>query len=71
MQPNCNASLTKQWTWGGPREWRLQLRGEVYNLTNTPQFDEPQRNLSSPAFAKITNALNDGRVFQLGLRLFL
>ena len=45
------------------------MRWEAYNLTNTPQFDEPQRNLSAPAFGKITNALNDGRVFQVGLRL--
>jgi hypothetical protein len=46
----------------------LQWRAEAYNLSNTPQFDEPQRNLSSPAFGKITNTLNDGRVFQFGLR---
>jgi hypothetical protein len=66
---NWNAAVTKQWVMAAAREWRVQLRGEVYNLTNTPQFDEPQRNLSSPSFGKITNALNDGRVFQLGLRL--
>jgi len=47
------------------------LRGEAYNLTNHPQFDEPQRNLSAPPFGKITNTLNDGRVLQLGLRLVL
>jgi hypothetical protein len=47
------------------------VRGEAYNLTNTPQFDEPQRNLSSPSFGRITNTLNDGRVLQLGVRLLL
>ncbi|MBE0657399.1 MAG: TonB-dependent receptor [Bryobacteraceae bacterium] len=65
------------WNWNGsavkqirlPHDWTAQLRGEVYNLSNTPQFDEPQRNLSSPSFGKITNTLNDGRVFQLGFRL--
>jgi hypothetical protein len=65
------------WNWNGsavkqirmPQEWIAQIRGEVYNLSNTPQFDEPQRNLSSPSFGKITNTLNDGRVFQLGFRL--
>ena len=67
---NWNAALAKQWqVAAGGREWRAQFRAEVYNLTNTPQFDEPQRNLSSPAFGKITNALNDGRVFQFSLRL--
>lgn len=68
---NVNASLSKEWRVGQRREWTAQLRGEAYNLSNTPQFDEPQRNLSSPAFGKITNTLNDGRVFQFGLRLTL
>jgi len=68
---NFNAALTKQWRWGGSRERTVLLRGEAYNLTNHPQFDEPQRNLSAPPFGKITNTLNDGRVLQLGLRLVL
>ena len=68
---NWNASISKQWKFHASREWTAMIRGEVYNLTNTPQFDEPQRNLSSPAFGKITNALNDGRTFQIGVRLIL
>ena len=68
---NFNAAISKQWLGGDRREWRLLLRAEAYNLTNTPQFDEPQRNLSSPAFGKITNTLNDGRVLQIGLRLVM
>jgi hypothetical protein len=68
---NLNAAVTKQWLGGRTREWRLLLRAEAYNLTNTPQFDEPQRNYTSPAFGKITNTLNDGRVMQIGLRLVM
>jgi hypothetical protein len=68
---NLNAALTKLWHWGRARERTALLRAEAYNLSNTPQFDEPQRNLSAPAFGKITNTLNDGRVFQLALRLIL
>lgn len=68
---NLNGAVAKQWRWGGARERTLTFRGEAFNLSNTPQFDEPQRNLSSPAFGKITNTLNDGRVFQLGLRFVL
>jgi hypothetical protein len=68
---NWNASINKTWQFAGSREWALLVRGEVYNLTNTPQFDEPQRNLTSPSFGRITNTLNDGRVFQLGLQLIL
>jgi hypothetical protein len=63
---NWNASVARQFRL--PNEWILQWRAEAYNLSNTPQFDEPQRNLSSPAFGKITNTLNDGRVFQFGFR---
>jgi hypothetical protein len=68
---NLNAAITKQWRWGGLREYTMLLRGEAFNLGNTPQFDEPQRNLSSPAFGKITNTLNDGRILQVGLRIVL
>jgi hypothetical protein len=69
---NVNAAVTKQWSFTrGGREWGAQIRAEAYNLTNTPQFDEPQRNLSSPSFGRITNTLNDGRVLQFALRLTL
>jgi hypothetical protein len=64
---NWNAALGRQFRL--PNEWNAQFRAEVYNLSNTPQFDEPQRNLTSPAFGKITNTLNDGRVFQFAFRL--
>lgn len=68
---NWNLAVQRAWRLRTPRETTLQLRGEAYNSFNTPQFDEPQRNYSSPAFGKITNTLNDGRVFQLGLRVIL
>jgi hypothetical protein len=68
---NWNLALQKSWRLRALREAQLQLRGEAYNGFNTPQFDEPQRNHTSPAFGKITNTLNDGRVFQLGLRVIL
>jgi hypothetical protein len=66
---NWNAALQRNWRL--PHDGSLQFRAEAYNATNTPQFDEPQRNLTSPAFGKITNTLNVGRVFQLGLRIIL
>jgi hypothetical protein len=66
---NWNAALTRQFRL--TNDWAVQLRAESYNLSNTPQFDEPQRNLTSPSFGRITNTLNDGRVFQLGMRLLL
>lgn len=63
---NLNASLSKTWTLSG--EQKLSLRAESLNFFNTPQFAEPNPDLSSPAFGKITNTLNDGRVFRLQLR---
>ena len=66
---NLNIALTKNWRWVSRRSFDLMFRVEAYNVTNTPQFDEPHRNLSSPAFGTITNTMNDGRILQLGLRL--
>lgn len=68
---NWNGGMTKRWKLAGPSERFVQFRAEAFNLGNHPQFDEPNRNLNATAFGKITNALNDGRVFQLGLRLIL
>lgn len=65
---NVNASVAKVWKYG-PNGGAVAFRAEAFNLTNHPQFDEPQRNLSAPPFGKITNTLNDGRTFQLALRL--
>jgi len=68
---NLNAAIAKEWRFRAGREWRAMLRGEAYNAGNHAQFDEPQRNLSSPAFGKITNTLNDGRVLQIAVRFML
>jgi hypothetical protein len=63
---NINASLGRSWTIAG--EKKLSFRAESLNLFNTPQFAEPNPDLSSPAFGKITNTLNDGRIFRFQLR---
>ncbi len=68
---NYNAAVSKHWRWSAKHEWLGLVRAEAYNLTNHAQFDEPQRNFSSPSFGRITNTLNDGRVLQVGLRLIL
>jgi hypothetical protein len=66
---NFNAAVAKEWRFQQGRQYRLTFRAEAFNAANHAQFDEPQRNLSSPAFGKITNTLNDGRVFQFTLRV--
>jgi hypothetical protein len=64
---NLNAALSR--TWALAHDWNVTLRAEANNLTNTPQFAEPGRSLTSPNFGQITNTLNDGRTFRFLLRL--
>jgi len=64
---NMNASLARSWTVRS--DWRATLRVESINFFNTPQFADPNPDLSSPAFGKITNTLNDGRSFLFTLQL--
>ena len=46
----------------------LEFRSEFYNLTNTPQFNAPNRNASSPSFGEITTAQGE-RNIQFALKL--
>jgi len=53
---------------GLPRGTGLDLRVEVFNVTNTPALGAPNGLLGSPAFGTITSA-GDPRVVQLAARL--
>src|SRR3989442_1541940 len=64
---NMNAALARSWPLRS--ETNLTFRAESINFFNTPQFADPNPDLSSPAFGKITNTLNDGRSFQFTLQL--
>jgi hypothetical protein len=64
---NMNAALARTWTVRS--DWRTTFRIESINFFNTPQFASPSADLSSPAFGKITNTLNDGRSFQFTLQV--
>ena len=64
---NMNASLARSWPLRS--EVNLTFRADSINFFNTPQFAEPSSDLSSPAFGKITNTLNDGRSFQFTLQV--
>jgi hypothetical protein len=63
---NWNAAVMR--TWALPRDWAVALSAEAINLSNTPQFAEPGKSLTSPNFGQITNTLNDGRTFRFSLR---
>jgi len=53
---------------GGAR--RLELRGEAFNLTNTPKFGNPDSDVTSGTFMRIFGTLGayGERQYRLGLR---
>lgn len=63
---NVNTAVSR--TWRLSAEKALTFRAEAINLLNTPQFADPERNLASSLFGRISNTLNDGRTFQFQLR---
>jgi len=64
---NLNASIAKTWKMKQGRA--VMLRAESINLGNTPQFAEPNADLSSPSFGLITNTLNEARSFAFALQV--
>jgi hypothetical protein len=60
-------SLFKDVALGGTR--KVQLRAEVYNVTNTPSFNVPGAALGTPTFGVISNVGNSiARQMQFGAR---
>ena len=47
----------------------LELRGEIFNLTNTPAFSQPNGSYGSAAFGSITSTATDPRVVQFAMRV--
>ena len=47
----------------------LNFRGEAYNVSNTPSFRNPDRDMSNASFGSITRTRGGPRVFQLALKL--
>lgn len=47
---------------------RFQLRFEVFNIYNTPQFRAPDGALGSPTFGQITSTWQDNRQMQFALK---
>ncbi len=46
----------------------LELRWEMFNMFNTPQFGLPERNINSSAAGKITSLSGDPRLMQFALK---
>ena len=47
----------------------LELRAEVFDMTNTPAFAQPNGSVGATAFGSITSTVTDPRVIQFALRL--
>jgi hypothetical protein len=62
---NLNVSISRTFRLASERA--LTLRAESINFSNSPQFAQPNSDLSAPSFGTITNTLNDGRAFQFGV----
>ncbi len=64
---NLDASLFKIISFR--ERYRLEIRGEAFSITNTPQFSNPGTTLGTSTFGYITGAGGGNRTFQLGLKL--
>jgi hypothetical protein len=54
---NLDAALSKRFAVGGPRSFEVRI--EAFNLTNTPNFRAPARDINSPnTFGQITQTLS-------------
>ena len=47
------------------RESRLEIRGEAFNLTNTPVFAAPDNQLTDPTFGAVSSTANTERELQV------
>ncbi len=62
-----DASLIKR-TWLGEGT-QLEFRAELFNVTNTPAFAQPNGSFGTPGFGSITATVAEQRVAQFALRL--
>jgi hypothetical protein len=52
-----------------PEKAQIEFRAELFDVTNTPQFSQPNGSFGSPAFGSITSTTTDPRVAQFALRI--
>ena len=50
------------------RETDMEIRAELFNVTNTPAFAQPNGSFGSAAFGSISSTTTDPRVMQLAIR---
>lgn len=52
-----------------PGETDMEFRGELFNITNTPAFAQPNGSFGAAAFGSISSTTTDPRVVQFAVRL--
>ena len=65
-QFSIDMALSKRFRLGG--RYRLEFKGEAFNLTNTPSFFLGDNNINSTTFGRITSVNVGSRVVQLSAR---
>ncbi|MBI1353132.1 MAG: carboxypeptidase regulatory-like domain-containing protein [Acidobacteria bacterium] len=65
---NENISLAK--TFAVTEKFRLDLRGEAFNLLNRTVFSVGSTNINSNTFGVVTSQVNQPRSMQIGLKLY-
>jgi hypothetical protein len=66
---NIDAVLAKKFSVGGDRY--VEFRAEAFNLTNTPSFGPPARDINTPnTFGTITTTVSTARTGELVLKFF-
>ncbi|MEN6605747.1 MAG: hypothetical protein ABFD60_00765, partial [Bryobacteraceae bacterium] len=65
-----DASLFKQFMLNDERSRYFELRGEAFNLTNTPIFSVPNTTWGSSGFGIISGQANGSRSVQLAAKFY-
>jgi hypothetical protein len=55
---NLDASLVKRFKLNG--RFAAELRADAFNATNTPHFDNPNRDFGNPRFGQVTGTVGSG-----------
>jgi hypothetical protein len=66
---DADFALVKRTALGRDAARNLELRAEIFNVTNTPAFAQPNGTVGSAAFGTITATAADPRVVQFGAKV--
>jgi len=75
-QVNFDMSLFKNFPFSGEKARYVQFRSELFNVFNTPQYNNPNPNIGDPVVARITSTgatnsfYGSNRQFQFAIKLY-